>query len=175
MRCNMRTFFIVVEVLQERQKFLLVAPQNRLDLRWLLRVRDEDLEDVECFELDILTLVTEEIHHQLQVRLRSNVSSHDSEICAVEQDFSQQLQRLPLGDVVLGVDKEGEEGEELCMQRVFSAFSSARCFCEITHTLVVLLKNSATIVLCFVRDSLRLVNASHEMPNVVPSMYSRNS
>ena len=86
------TFFVVVEILQKGEKFLLIAPQKRLDLRRLLRVCEEDLEDMERLELDVLALVTEKVHHQLQVRLRSNVSSHDGEVGAVEKDLSQQLQ-----------------------------------------------------------------------------------
>lgn len=39
----MRTFFIIVEALQKIEKFILVPPEDSLDLRWFLRICDEHL------------------------------------------------------------------------------------------------------------------------------------
>lgn len=79
---EIRTFFIVVESPQKSEKFILVTPENALDLGWLLRVCNEHLsirstthliaspnhphlEYMECFKLDILTFISKEVHHHL--------------------------------------------------------------------------------------------------------------
>jgi hypothetical protein len=43
MGCFGLTFFVVVEFLEELEQFLPVSPQDTLNLRWLLRVGNEDL------------------------------------------------------------------------------------------------------------------------------------
>jgi len=45
--------FVVVETLQEDQKFLLIAAENGFYLRWFLRVRDKHLEHMEGLKLDV--------------------------------------------------------------------------------------------------------------------------
>lgn len=95
------TLFIVMETLQELKELLLVSPQDRLNLWRLLRVRHEDFENMERFELDVLALVAQEIHHKLQVRLIGYIARHDVEIRSIQQDFAKQLQRLSLRHVVL--------------------------------------------------------------------------
>lgn len=89
-----------MELAQEDEELLLVAAENGLDLRGLLGVRNKDLEDVECLELDVAALVAKHVHHHLQVRLVRDVPRHDVEVGAVEQDLAEQLERLPLRDVV---------------------------------------------------------------------------
>lgn len=93
---------VIVEVAQENKELLLVAAENGLDLRGLLGVRDKDLEDMECFELDVAALVAEHVHHHLEVCLVRDVAGHDIEVGAVEQDLTKQLERLPLRDIVRG-------------------------------------------------------------------------
>ncbi len=52
--------------------------------RWSMSYcKNTNLEDMECLKLDILALVSEQIHHHLQIRLIRNVPSHYVEICAV--------------------------------------------------------------------------------------------
>lgn len=99
---------VVVELAQEDEELLLVAAENGLDLRGLLGVRNKDLEDVECLELDVAALVAEHVHHHLQVRLVRDVPRHDVEVGAVEQDLAEQLERLPLRDVVRGQEESCE-------------------------------------------------------------------
>ena len=41
-----RTFFIIMERLKERQELVLIPPQNRLNLRGFLRVRDKHLGEI---------------------------------------------------------------------------------------------------------------------------------
>jgi hypothetical protein len=64
-------------------------------------------------KLDVLTPVLEQVHHDLQVLLVRNVPRHDLEICPVEEDLPEELERLALGDVVGGLDEERVVREEL--------------------------------------------------------------
>ena len=60
-----------------------------------------DLEYVEGLKLDILALIPQEVHHHLQVRLVCDVPCHDVEVCPIQQDLAEELQRLSLRDIVL--------------------------------------------------------------------------
>lgn len=51
-------------------------------------------------KLDVLATVLEEVHHDLEVLLVGDVARHDLEVCPVEQDLAEQLERLALRDVV---------------------------------------------------------------------------
>ena len=51
-----------------------------------------DLEDVECFKLDIFALVPEQVHHHLEIGLACNVSGHDAEISTIQENLAQQLE-----------------------------------------------------------------------------------
>lgn len=42
---------------------------------------------MEGFELNVLALVSEEVHHHLEVRLVRDVARHDVEVGPVEQDL----------------------------------------------------------------------------------------
>ena len=72
-----------------------------------------DLKYVESLELNVLALISQEVHHHLQVRLIRDVSCHDVEVSPVQQDLAEELQRLSLRDVVLGSDEGRVGGEEL--------------------------------------------------------------
>ena len=50
-----------------------------------------DLEHMECLELDVLALISKEVHHHLQVGFVGNVAGHNIEICPIEQDLAQEL------------------------------------------------------------------------------------
>ena len=67
---------------------------------------------MERLKLDVLTLVPEHVHHHLQVGLVGDIPGHNIEICAVEQDLSEELKRLSLGYIVLRQDKGGVRSEE---------------------------------------------------------------
>ena len=56
---------------------------------------------MEGLELDILALIPQEVHHHLQVRLVCDVPCHDVEVCPIQQDLAEELQRLSLRDIVL--------------------------------------------------------------------------
>ena len=43
---------------------------------------------MEGLKLDVLALVPEQVHHELEVILACNVSSHDGKICPIQQYFS---------------------------------------------------------------------------------------
>ncbi|KAI3487715.1 hypothetical protein L1887_48321 [Cichorium endivia] len=91
---------VVVEVGEELDQTLAVAPQDVFDLRRLLGVGDKHLEHVEGLKLDVLAAVAQQIHHHLEVVLARNVARHDGKVGAVQQDLAEQLERLSLGDVV---------------------------------------------------------------------------
>lgn len=82
-----------------------IADENVENGLGFVRVRDEHLEDVESFELDVATPITQHIHHELEVLRIGNVLRHDSEVMTVEQEFPKKLERLSLGDVVLRVQQ----------------------------------------------------------------------
>ena len=67
--------------------------ENVVDGLGLLGVGDKDFEHVEGLELDALALVAQQVHHQLEVRRVANVSRHDVEVGAVQQELSQQLRQ----------------------------------------------------------------------------------
>lgn len=62
-----------MEVTKEDKELLLVAAEDRFDLRRLLGVCNEDLENVEGLELDVAALVAEHVHHHLEIRLVSSL------------------------------------------------------------------------------------------------------
>ena len=48
---------------------------------------------MEGFKLDISTLLSQHVHHHLEIVWITDVSSHDGEIMPVQQQLSQQLQQ----------------------------------------------------------------------------------
>ena len=59
------------------------------------------LEDMERLKLDVLARVSQHVHHHLQVRLVCDVPCHDVEVCPIQQELAEELQRLSLRDIVL--------------------------------------------------------------------------
>jgi hypothetical protein len=57
---------------------------------------------VERLKLDVLALISQEVHHHLEVRFVGNVLGHDIEIGSVKKDLPQQLERLSLRDIIIG-------------------------------------------------------------------------
>lgn len=54
-----------------------------------------DLEDVECFELDVSAVISEQVHHQLQVLSPADVLGHDSEVVSIQEKFPEELKDSP--------------------------------------------------------------------------------
>ena len=69
-------------------------------MRWLLGVRNEYFENMECFKLNILALITKQVHHHLQVGLVGNIPSHHIEVGTVQKNLPKKLEGLTLCDVV---------------------------------------------------------------------------
>lgn len=90
-----------LEVAQELHELGLVLQQDVQHGLSLVGVGDKDLKDMECFKLDVPAVVSEHVHHQLQVFCSADVLGHYCEVVSVEEQFPEQLQRLPLGDVVV--------------------------------------------------------------------------
>ena len=59
------------------------------------------LEHVERLELDVLALVAEEVHHHLQICLTGDIPGHHVEVRTVQEDLSEEFERLPFGDVIV--------------------------------------------------------------------------
>lgn len=46
------------------------------------------LEDVECFKLDVSAVISQQVHHQLQVLCPTDVPRHDSEVVPIQEKFT---------------------------------------------------------------------------------------
>jgi hypothetical protein len=64
-------------------------------------------------ELDVLALISKEVHHHLEVGFVGYVSSHHVEVRTVKEDLPKELERLPLGDVIVGEYKCCKRCEKL--------------------------------------------------------------
>ena len=56
-------------------------------------------------ELNIATLLTQHVHHELEIVGIADVSGHDSEVVSVEKQLAEQLERLPPCDVVVRMEQ----------------------------------------------------------------------
>lgn len=63
-------------------------------------VTEANLEHMEGLELNVLALISEQIHHHLQIRFICDVPGHDVKIRAIQENFPEELQRLSLRHVV---------------------------------------------------------------------------
>lgn len=55
---------------------------------------------MECLKLNILTFVSKEVHHRLQIRLASDIPRHNIEVGSVKENLSEEFQRLPLRHII---------------------------------------------------------------------------
>lgn len=63
---------------------------------------------MESLKLDILTLISKQIHHHLEIRLIRDVSCHDRKVGTIKKDLAEEFEGLALGDVVCGHDQGSE-------------------------------------------------------------------
>jgi len=56
-------------------------------------ISSSNLEDVESFKLNVATFFFQHVHHQLEVVGVGDIPGHDGEVVAVQQQFTQQLQK----------------------------------------------------------------------------------
>ena len=68
---------------------------------------------MESLKLNVFTLISKQVHHHLEVGLVGDVSRHHVEVCPVEEDFAQELERLSFRDIVVGKNERRKGGEEL--------------------------------------------------------------
>lgn len=54
---------------------------------------------MESLELDVAALVSEHVHHQLQVLRVANELGHGREVCSVQQQLTQELLYITVSDV----------------------------------------------------------------------------
>jgi hypothetical protein len=55
-----------------------------------------NLEDVEAFVIDHLSVISQQLHDDLEMFARVHVLRHDIVVCPIEQDLAQELDRLAL-------------------------------------------------------------------------------
>jgi len=60
-----------------------------------------DLEYMEGLKLDVLALISQQVHHHLKIGFASNISRHDVEVCAIKQNLAQELQGLAFRDIII--------------------------------------------------------------------------
>jgi len=46
---------------------------------------------MECFKLDVSAVVSQQVHHQLQVLRPADVFCHDGEVVSIQQKFPKEL------------------------------------------------------------------------------------
>ena len=73
-----------------------------------IRSRETNLEHVERLELYVLALVTEKVHHHLEIRLARDVPGHHVEVRTIQEDLAEEFERLTLGDVIVREDQSDE-------------------------------------------------------------------
>lgn len=91
---------------EEGEELVAVHEEDLLDGDGLVRVGDEDLENVEALVLDHLAVVAEEVHADLEMLAAVNVGRHDGVVGAVEEDLAEEFDGLAFGDVAVGLDED---------------------------------------------------------------------
>ena len=81
-----------MEILKENQQFILISPEDGFDLRRFLGVCNKYLEYMERLELNVLALITEEVHHHLKVGIVCNIARHDAEVGTVQKYLAKQFE-----------------------------------------------------------------------------------
>jgi len=71
-----------------------------MDSNWTLRIGHENLEDMKRLYLNGFGFIPQEIHMQLQKRIISNVLQHDPHELSGQQQVTEKLQGLTLGDII---------------------------------------------------------------------------
>jgi hypothetical protein len=108
---------VLEESRKEAQEFLSVTNQNLLYRVGFVWIRNKDLqlldyvlagfdrisylEDVESLVINHFPVVSQQPHDDLEVISRVNILCHDIVVCPVEQNLTQQLDRLTLRDVAV--------------------------------------------------------------------------
>ena len=90
------------------QKYNLVATGSRQKTHCI-----NHLEHMECFELYVLALIPKKVHHHLQVGLVGDIPRHHVEVGPIEEDLTEELERLSFGDIVVGENQRCKRGKEL--------------------------------------------------------------
>jgi hypothetical protein len=68
-------------------------------------IGNEDLEYVKALVLNHLPVVSEKVHADFQMLPPVNIGGHYIIVGPVQKDLPQQLDRLPLGNVAVGLHK----------------------------------------------------------------------
>lgn len=83
---------ILLKVAKEVDEFRLVLQKNVYDGLRFIRVGHKHLEDMKSLKLNVWTLISQKVHHELQVLWFTDVPRHDCEVVSVQKQFAQQLQ-----------------------------------------------------------------------------------
>lgn len=65
------------------------------------------------FELNVLALIAQHVHHHLEVRFLRDIACHDIKVGTIEQYLAEKFERLPFGDIVGGEDECRKGRKEL--------------------------------------------------------------
>lgn len=90
-RNRLRQTFLHLKAFEKLHELRLVPEQNLRDRPRLLRVGHKNLEDVKGLELDGFGGAAEQVHHDLEVLRLVDVSHHDLEVRAIQQELAQKL------------------------------------------------------------------------------------
>jgi hypothetical protein len=75
---------------------------------------------METLIVDHFSVISQEPHDNLEVIARVDILSHDIVVRPIEQDLAQQLDRLTLCNIAVGLDQHGvvlcEEYLKVCLQ-----------------------------------------------------------
>jgi hypothetical protein len=102
--------FVVCPILEkvgkESKKLIAVHEKNFLDSNGFVRVGNKDLEYVEPLVLNHFPIIAQEVHAYFEVLATINISSHYAIVGTIQQDLTQELNRLTFGHVTVRLDQD---------------------------------------------------------------------
>lgn len=97
---------ILQEVLEKPEQPLAIIQQDLLHSDRFVRIGHEDLEHVKPFVLNHLSLITKQVHADLQVLASVDICGHHRVVRAVKKDLPEQLDRLALRHIAVRFDED---------------------------------------------------------------------
>lgn len=90
---------------QKGKELLTIHQENLLHGYRLVGIGHKDLEHVEALVLNHFSIVSKEVHANFEVFAAVDIRSHDIVVGTVQKKFSQEFNRLSLGDVTVRLDQ----------------------------------------------------------------------
>ncbi len=95
------------------------------------------LEDMESLKLNVGALVSQEVHHELQVLWFTDVPCHDCEVVSVQEQFTQQLSHITHKHVML-ITGQAREDKNLCHNTYLQRLSLGHVVLRVKQFLIVI-------------------------------------